>query len=265
MADIEGSEDESKKRSPLADARQPPSDSSRSRKVKPVEEDPTNWRQRLRVGPGRRHVGSADPRRAARSEIYRVQGLKARSSQASAGRYRQTSREGERLFGRQGFRARWAASWVQQQLPAISGSTVDNIETALIGVLDNPAGPPRLSLVLHFLQPVDAAEVKKAWPDSAEEKLSERSFFHKGDDAYFLPASAGGKIMVVAPVTEMRDIVSSDGGSVLLLSPAARDACCRTSTDRDRMLTVVASGDMLSTARGQGLLLGPAASTEERV
>ena len=67
----------------------------------------------------------------------------------------------------------------------------------MIGLLDNPMGPPRLSLVLHFFQPVDAEAVAKAWPEAEEEKLGERAFFHKGDDAYFLPASAGGKVLVV--------------------------------------------------------------------
>ena len=61
-------------------------------------------------------------------------------------------------------------------------------------------------------------------------------------------------------MTEMRDIVSSDGGSVLL--PLQIETMLRTSTDSQRMLTVVTGGDMLSTA-GQGLLLGPAASIKD--
>ncbi len=151
-------------------------------------------------------------------------------------------------------------TWVRQQLPAISGTGVDNIELVLIGVLKSPLGPPRLSLVLHFFQPIDAEAMKKVWPDAEEERMGERAFFHKGEDAYFLPASAEGKILVVAPATEMRDIVSCDGTSLLI--PLQLEKMLQTSTDRERMLTLVTTGDMLATA-GQGLLLGPAAAIKD--
>jgi hypothetical protein len=152
------------------------------------------------------------------------------------------------------------AEWVRTQLPAVSGTSLENIVQAVVGVLES-GGNTRLALVVHVKDPVPEQTLLKAWGDPAAEKLEDKTFFQKQDMAYYVPKSRQGHVIVVAPPVEMKVVVASDGQAVLL--PLDVERLLHLS-DGDRMLTAVIGPGLLTTP-GKGLFSGPAARLKEPV
>lgn len=141
------------------------------------------------------------------------------------------------------------------QLPALAGVELANMEQAIVGVLDGATGQLRYALVIHTLSPVAKEELVGKWGGPVEEQLSGKPALVKGDVAYFLPAEAGGRTIVVAPKAEMTNILASNG-SFFMPDPMAVVA---RHSDADRHCTVIMAPSFLSTGAGRALYQGAAA------
>ncbi|HEY5314060.1 MAG TPA: serine/threonine-protein kinase [Pirellulales bacterium] len=152
------------------------------------------------------------------------------------------------------------ADWVRTTLPAISGTSLENIVQVVVGVLES-GGNTRLALVVHVKDPVAEPALLKAWGNPAAEKLEDKTYFKKENVAYYVPKSRKGQVIVVAPPEEMKDVVASDGQAVLLPLDVER---LLHHSDGDRMLTAVIGPGLLSTP-GKGLFTGAAARLKEPI
>jgi hypothetical protein len=134
--------------------------------------------------------------------------------------------------------------WVQKDLPATSGSKLENIEQVIVGFVDDGMSPIRLALVVRMTEAPPQEELLKAWGDPATEKAGDQQFYHKDDRAYFLPKAGAGKILVVAPKKEMPDMIAADGAPFLRLEMEY----LANKTDGDRQFTLLLAPSFLSSA-----------------
>jgi serine/threonine protein kinase len=152
------------------------------------------------------------------------------------------------------------ANWVHTQLPALAGTGLENIEQAIVGLLES-GGATRLALVVHLKEPVPQETLLKAWGDPTAEKVDDKTFYQKQDLAYYVPKSRSGRVISIAPTVEMRDVVASDGQAALLPLHVER---LLHQSDSDRLLTAIVGPGLMSTA-GKGLFSGIAARLKEPV
>jgi hypothetical protein len=144
------------------------------------------------------------------------------------------------------------APWFQTTLPQWAGTTHDQIEQALVGVLDG-GDAVRTCCVIHLKTAATEETLVKAWGDPAPEQAEDATYYVKEDKAYFLPAAGKGKVIVVAPKEEMPDLLMLKGSP----PPLARrelDVLMQ-ATDADRQLTILFSPQFLASG-GKALLAG---------
>jgi eukaryotic-like serine/threonine-protein kinase len=134
------------------------------------------------------------------------------------------------------------ADWFRQQLPALAGSPLDNIERAIIGLLPAGAdGVPRLAVVLNLTTAVPEADLLKSWGDPTPEVFGEQTVYHKEDRSYWAPKADEGRVIVVGPSAEMREVV--DGAAALV--PLQIQFLLK-SSDADRHFTCVVGPNLLA-------------------
>jgi serine/threonine protein kinase len=95
------------------------------------------------------------------------------------------------------------ATWFTQTLPALGGVPLEKMEQAIIGLSDGMGGPPKLSLVVRTQEAVPEADLVKAWG----EPMADMGYFAKDARAWYLPKDGEGKIIVVAPQENIKDIM----------------------------------------------------------
>lgn len=127
------------------------------------------------------------------------------------------------------------AGWLTTDLPKAAGTSLDNMDVALVGLLDGGAGPPRVALVVKTLEAVPQEELLQAWGDPQAEEIEDQTIWKSKDAAYYLPEAGKQQIIVVAPPAEMRDIAAS-GGQPPVLRREMESLVEATDADRDLTL-----------------------------
>ena len=143
-----------------------------------------------------------------------------------------------------------ASGWLTGDLPKLTGKTLDQLESVLIGLLDASPGPPRLALVARATGPFVADELLTAWNDAKAEAVEGQTLYVARDRGFFLPDRGEGKILVVAPPAELRETVKQGDQP-----PALRRELelLAESSDAGRPLTVLAAPNFLFSG-GKSLL-----------
>lgn len=137
--------------------------------------------------------------------------------------------------------------FVAQQLPALAGAPLSEIDTAVIGVLDSASGAPRLSLVITRREPGAADELLKAWGNPSAQEKDGVTFYRQDERAYWLPGGdAAGKVLVIGPADLIADDVIPAGDTAPAMSRDLEELLA--ASDRDRDLTILASPGILQTA-----------------
>lgn len=155
-------------------------------------------------------------------------------------------------------------SWLTTTLPTITGMTNDKIDQLLIGILDGAsADTVRYAYVVRLKDAAPEADLVKAWGNPATEKSGDVDFYAKGTDAYYLPKSEGGKVLVVVPKEEMANLLKYQG-SAPQLRPELEYLVMQTS-DADRHFNLLYAPYFLesggrSLVSGAGTKLMPAIS-----
>lgn len=155
-------------------------------------------------------------------------------------------------------------AWLTTTLPTITGVTNDKIDQLLIGILDGAAADAvRYAYVVRMKEASPEADLVKAWGNPTIEKSGEVDFYAKGTDAYYLPKSEGGKVLVVVPKEEMANLLKYQG-SAPQLRPELEYLVMQTS-DADRHFNLLYTPYFLesggrSLVSGAGTKLMPAIS-----
>lgn len=148
-------------------------------------------------------------------------------------------------------------SWVTGELPRLSGTSLNNIELALVGWLDASPDPPLIAAVVQTISAVPRADLLAAWGNPPPESLNGQTIYIDAARgiSFYLPEADGGTLIVTAPVEEMREIVASNGQR-----PALRRELenLLATSDADRTFTALFAPNFLFTG-GQALFSGPAA------
>lgn len=145
-----------------------------------------------------------------------------------------------------------AANWFENTLPAWSGTTLDNIEQVLIGLLDG-GDVVRAGYVLRLKSPVEEATVAQAWGNPTPEEVEGNMVYVRDGLACYLPKSASGRAIVIAPREEMSDLLMLQGGPPQL-ARRELDVLAR-SSDSDRHLSILYSPQYL-TSGGRAAVAG---------
>lgn len=145
-------------------------------------------------------------------------------------------------------------SWLTTTLPTISGVTNDKVDQLFVGILDGAnADAVRYAYVVRMKEAVPEADLVKAWGSPAIEKSGDVDFYAKGTDAYYLPKSEGGKVLVVVPKEEMANLLKYQG-SAPQLRPELEYLVMQTS-DADRHFNLLYSPYFLESG-GRSLVSG---------
>ncbi|HEV3003788.1 MAG TPA: protein kinase, partial [Pirellulales bacterium] len=99
--------------------------------------------------------------------------------------------------------------WLTADLREQAGTPLENIELAIIGLIDASPAPPRVVMVLHTVEELVADDVAQAWGDARAEDVEGAAIRVQGERAFYLPAEAGGKVLVIAPPEVLREVVKS--------------------------------------------------------
>lgn len=128
------------------------------------------------------------------------------------------------------------STWLSTSLPMTVGTSLENMDSAVIGLLDGGAGPPRVSLVVRTVSAVPQEELLKAWGDPREEQLDNETIWTGKGAGYYLPVAGKQQIIVIAPPAEIREIPKAGGQA----PPLRREMeSLLSATDSDRDLTLV--------------------------
>ncbi|HXT60364.1 MAG TPA: protein kinase [Pirellulales bacterium] len=103
------------------------------------------------------------------------------------------------------------SEWLTTGLPKAAGTTLENIDSAIIGLLDASPGPPRVTIVARTVSAAPREELLAAWGAPQAEQIEKETIWVNKDVAYFLPAAGAQQIIVIAPPNEMREIAASNG------------------------------------------------------
>jgi hypothetical protein len=103
------------------------------------------------------------------------------------------------------------SEWLTVGLPKAAGTTLENIDSAIIGLLDASPGPPRVAIVARTVSAAPRDELLAAWGAPQAEQVEKETIWVNKDVAYFLPAAGARQIIVIAPPNEMREIAASNG------------------------------------------------------
>lgn len=136
------------------------------------------------------------------------------------------------------------SGWLTNDLPQLTGKTLDQLESVVIGLLDASPAPPRLALVARATEPFVADELLTAWGDATSEQADGQTIYATRDRGFFVPDAGDGKILVVAPPAELREIAKA-GDEPPPLRKELEDLL--RASDADRPLTVLVAPNFLFT------------------
>ena len=103
------------------------------------------------------------------------------------------------------------SGWLTADLPKAAGTGLDNIESAVVGLLDDTPGPPRVALVVRTIAEVSRDELLAAWGNPQAEQVEQETIWVNKNTAYYLPETGKQQTLVIAPPDEMREIAQSNG------------------------------------------------------
>ncbi|MBI2824956.1 MAG: protein kinase [Planctomycetia bacterium] len=137
------------------------------------------------------------------------------------------------------------AQWFNGDLAAAAGVPLAEIEQALVAILNSADGRPRVALVVHLREPAAEESLLTAWGSPQPKEQQGVKFHAKGDRAYFLPAAAAGRTIVIGPA----DVIATDIIPAADAAPALRREMelLLATSDGDRHLTILAAPNVLST------------------
>lgn len=98
----------------------------------------------------------------------------------------------------------------QQFLEAKSGTTLENIESVLVGLIDNGAEPPKVTAVIRTLAPVPESQLLAAWGNPAGTMVEGRKVYQDAKLAYFTPPAGAGRIIALGPKEAAKDLLGSE-------------------------------------------------------
>ncbi|HEV3004254.1 MAG TPA: protein kinase, partial [Pirellulales bacterium] len=140
------------------------------------------------------------------------------------------------------------SQWLTDDLPKTTGKTLDHLDTVLVGLLDGSPGPPKVALVARANEEFKLDDLHSGWGDANPEEIEGQVIHLQSGRAFYLPASGDGKLLVVAPLAELREMVKSGGQP-----PALRremEVLAETSDDQRQLTLLVAPNFPLTDGKG---------------
>ncbi|MEX0712931.1 MAG: protein kinase [Pirellulales bacterium] len=98
---------------------------------------------------------------------------------------------------------------VLTDLPRQAGTSLDNIELVLMGLVDTGGPAPETTLVIRTVSPVPRQELLAAWGNPSAEQTGGRTIYVRDQRAYYIPGDPEDRLLVVAPRREIEAIVAA--------------------------------------------------------
>jgi eukaryotic-like serine/threonine-protein kinase len=106
--------------------------------------------------------------------------------------------------------------WLTDDLPQVTGKTLDQLETVVAGLLDGSPGPPKVALVARSSDEFKLDELRSTWGDAKQEEIGGQAISVQASRAFCLPTSGADRLLVIAPAAELRELVKSGGEATAL-------------------------------------------------
>lgn len=140
------------------------------------------------------------------------------------------------------------SQWLADDLPKLTGKTLDRLDAVLVGLLDGSPGAPRVALVARASEEFGLDDLRTAWGDARPEEIEGQIIHAQSGRAFYLPASGAGKLLVIAPAVELREMLETGGEA-----PALRremEVLAESSDDLRQMTLLVAPSFILTDGKG---------------
>jgi hypothetical protein len=130
------------------------------------------------------------------------------------------------------------AVWLTDDLPKATGQAPDQLESVLVGLLDGSPGPPKVALVARASEEFSLDDLQAGWGEPKPEEIEGQVIHVQSGRAFYIPPSGADKLLVIAPATELRDMLKTGGES----PPLRREVeILAESSDDQRHLTLLAA------------------------
>lgn len=147
----------------------------------------------------------------------------------------------------------------KQEIEALSGTTLENLDQVLIGLLPNGENPPLIATVARPVAPVPQQAVLQSWGQPTKESLKGRDIYVGNGRAYYVSSVSGSQVIATAPEEYKEDLLGE-------YEPLLRreSAQLKEMSDRRYHCCVLFEGQfpflsgraMLNTPRGRDLVEG---------
>lgn len=127
-----------------------------------------------------------------------------------------------------------------------------DMEQLVVGGQVTSAGEWLLTLVVHRREPISSDAAFSKLPAAEQKEYEGTKYWMANGRAYFLPAAANGKVLVVAPAAAMADIIDLAGNTPPLRRDIER---LLDETDRERHVTLIVAPNSLF-SEGQSIFAG---------
>lgn len=158
---------------------------------------------------------------------------------------------------------------MQDQIPALTGQPLNQLDQVIVGLLGNSAGkPPRVCLVAHTTAPFDHASWLGAVGNPTKAMADGKSFYISDEFGYYAPEQEGNRLIVVAPAEPNQALAETKAPIVESLefaessTPLGRLGTLLKTTDANRHCTVLFAPSFLFTD-GKSMFSGEAAALKE--
>ncbi len=120
----------------------------------------------------------------------------------------------------------------QQWLKKLTGLDLAQIDQVTLVLHDTGAGPPVATYLIRTHDKLTADARLAAWGNPTAAKEGEQTFYEGKPSSYYLPAKEGGRLLVVGPAAQIREVIQSAGNppalsrhieAILPLTDAERD------------------------------------------
>ncbi|HEV3138798.1 MAG TPA: hypothetical protein VGZ26_12865, partial [Pirellulales bacterium] len=115
--------------------------------------------------------------------------------------------EGAKLFDALGP----AGELAKTQLRTIWGVDLTDVEQLTITFSPDDSGAPRGAFVMRLRNPTPGTRLLEAWGHPEEAKVGAKHFFQAARFAYYLPPQTGGRVVAIAPASQMKEMLELEG------------------------------------------------------